>query len=145
MEIVKGGRLLDSLLWRYRLARGLEPYWDVLDRCAQDSPEAAKAQLATRMREQIRYFGNRPDALPEWREAARAKDKLEVWRLWPQLPILSKRDLRERYSPERIQKDYRVEGERSATGGSTGEPTPYLHDPQMLRAVTAAVFYTRLR
>ena len=78
--------------------------------------------LPTRLRDQLRLFAARPDALPEWREAARIDDPDAVWAAWPSLPILTKRDLRERFSARALQSQG-VEGQVSATGGSTGEPT----------------------
>jgi phenylacetate-CoA ligase len=38
-----------------------------------------------------------------------------------------------------------LQGTISATGGSTGEPTPYLHDPAMLVATTATRHFVRLQ
>jgi phenylacetate-CoA ligase len=101
--------------------------------------------LAERLVRQIQYFGNRDDALPEWREAARVTDIEEFWRLWPGLPIVDKQMLRSRFQPEEMQRRFRIEGRASSTGGSTGEPTPYLHDRAMQRHTTAQVAYARLR
>jgi phenylacetate-CoA ligase len=90
--------------------------------------------LRGRLLDQIRYFGTRADALPEWREAARIADPDELWRLWPELPILSKDQLRTTFAPAGIAERFGIRGRIGATGGSTGEPTPFLHDAATVRA-----------
>jgi len=94
---------------------------------------------------QLRYFGGREDALPEWCEAARITDPDELWRVWPSLPILDKATLRKRFEPQEMKTRFGLEGKLDSTGGSTGEPTHFLHDPEMSRAGTAARYYARLQ
>lgn len=133
------------ILWNaFFTARRLRPYWRELDRFAQLRPDAARDLMAARLLELIRYFGSREDALPEWREAARIHDPRELWRVWPSLPVVRKSDLTGRFHPSAL-RDLGIEGVVSSTGGSTGEPTPYLHPVEMLRATTATRMYQRLR
>src|SRR5688572_23677720 len=109
------------------------------------NPEAQRRLLAARLFAQIRYFGNREDALPEWREAARINDPDELWRVWPSLPILTKKALRDYFDADATKSRFGIDGMVRATGGSTGEPTRVLHDGGMLRATKAASTYTRIR
>jgi phenylacetate-CoA ligase len=102
-------------------------------------------ELATRLVNQIRYFGSRADALSEWREAASLKDPCDIWRIWNTLPILSKQDLKNRFDPSEMKVRFNLNGVGSTTGGSTGEPTPYFHDETMIRVATAARLYSRRR
>lgn len=108
----------------------------------------ARAQqqlLASRLLAQIRYFGARADALPEWREAARISDPEELWRIWPSLPILTKSMLNSRFDPVEMQQRFKLCGRVSATGGSTGEPTRFFLDTAMLRASRAVHMFTQLK
>ena len=138
--------MLSRALWNsYFAAKGLNRSWKDLDRHDTMRPDEARADLSGRLLRQIRYFGSLQNALPEWKAAARIEDPVELWRIWPSLPILKKDDLRERFHPSSIQKLVGPGGQVSSTGGSTGEPTPYLHDAAMLRATTASRIYSRLR
>ena len=65
----------------------------------------------------------------------RAIDDLDaLWDAWPSLPILTKADLRERFSARALRAQG-VEGQVSATGGSTGEPTTFIHDAASVRRI----------
>jgi phenylacetate-CoA ligase len=135
---------LSRTLWNaWSRWRGLDHYTAAIDACSAEDESAARRRIATRLLDRVRTFGARPDALPEWIEAARIRDPLELWRIWPTLPVVTKDDLRARFAPPRIQRDCGVRGEASSTGGSTGEPTPYLHDAPMLDATTATRLYAR--
>ncbi len=136
---------LVSRLWWHRYLRRNSRSWDELDQFQQLSPDRQRLQLGQRLLEQIQYFGKREDALPEWREAAAITDPLEVWRVWPQLPVVTKQMLNERFPAGEIQKRFRLKGRTDATGGSTGEPTHFFHDMRMLYTITAQVTYTMLR
>jgi phenylacetate-CoA ligase len=107
------------------------------------NPGEQRRELAGRLLAQVRHFGNREDALPEWRDAARITDPEDLWRLWPSLPILTKTTLQTRFPAAEIQQ--RFGGRINSTGGSTGEPTRFVHDAGMQRAVLAGNVYTRLR
>ncbi len=61
---------------------------------------------------------------------------------WPSLPILTKADLRERF-PARALRAQGVEGQFSATGGSTGEPTTFIHDAASVRRMNAVMHVAR--
>ena len=61
------------------------------------------------------------------------------------VPVLTRQLLRENFADLASTGLRLGRVQRVATGGSTGEPTPYLHDPGMLRAATAARLYSRLR
>ncbi len=100
--------------------------------------------MAKRLLAQIKYFGARADALPEWKECASIDDPDELWRVWESLPIIGKHELQTRFHPDKI-KALGITGESSTTGGSTGEPTPYLHDAAMCNATTAARLYSQMK
>lgn len=128
----------------YRRLKGLQPYREAVLRHRQMHADQARADLARRLMKQIKYFGNRGDALPQWRDAIRLEDAEELWRIWPKLPIVTKHDLQTRFSPDRMHNDHGVRGISSSTGGSTGEPTPYLHDRKMLTWATASRLSARI-
>ncbi len=136
--------MLSAALWRaYITAKGLRSAWDEIERCAALPPDSARIDLGSRLLAQVKYFGSRADALPEWREASRFRTGEELMRSWEALPILTKEDLKTRFHPSEMRSRLRIEGTVSATGGSTGEPTPYLHDPAMLRNTIATRLYCR--
>jgi phenylacetate-CoA ligase len=101
--------------------------------------------MGKRLLGQLQYFGNREDALPEWKHAASINSIEELWRMWPSLPILTKNDLQTRFHPQEIKERFNLSGIISSTGGSTGEPTPYFHDNRMLVAKHAASLYSQLK
>jgi len=138
--------MLRKALWSaFRWSRGLGPHLAELDRFAALRPDQARRELACRLLCLVQYFGNREDSLPEWREAARIRDPEELWRIWPSLPCVTKHDLQTRFEPQTMQRRFGLRGIISSTGGSTGEPTPYLHDRGMLQAMAATRLYTRLK
>jgi phenylacetate-coenzyme A ligase PaaK-like adenylate-forming protein len=110
---------------------------------AKIRPSEQRRALARKLLDQIQYFGQRADALPEWREAARIQDPDVLWRVWPSLPILTKKDLQERFPAAEIGQRFGIPGVVNSTGGSTGEPTRFFHDTTMIRKTQAVVFYTR--
>jgi phenylacetate-CoA ligase len=119
--------------------------WAELDEFPRLRPDEQRRQLGERLLAQVRYFAAREDALPEWVEAAKVRTPEELWKVWPTLPIVSKSTLRERFEPAEMKRRFGLEGKLDASGGSTGEPTRFLHDGEMLRAQSAAGYYTRLR
>lgn len=134
-----------SFLWhRVAARRGIFEWWREIEGFEALSPEARRADMGRRLLAQVKYFGARGDALPEWREAAAIEDAEELWRIWPQLPILSKQDLQTRFHPRELAR-IGIEGAASSTGGSTGEPTPFLHDNSMIAAMQAAKFHAHRR
>ncbi len=136
--------MLSRILWKgYIAARGMRKTWREIDDLQQADGTRARQILAGKLMAQIQYFGNRKDSIPEWREAARIQDPLELWKLWPALPILTKSCLRGDFNPARLH-EIGVDGAPSSTGGSTGEPTPYLHDHAMLLACAASRAYARI-
>jgi phenylacetate-CoA ligase len=135
-----------SLLYGADFARrGFRPLWRELDAFPRLSPAEARRDLGERLLAQLRRFAARPDALPEWREAARVPDAEALWEVWPSLPVLGKTELQTRFHPREMAARAGVEGRVSATGGSTGEPTPFVHDEAMARAAAATLYYTRVR
>src|SRR5438270_1544082 len=135
--------LVSRLWWRRYLHRNACP-WDELTLFQELAPDQQRAQLARRLLSQVQYFGKRDDALPEWREAARITDPNELWRIWPQLPVVTKQTLNDQFQPDEIRQRFGCQGRADSTGGSTGEPTHFFHDTQMLRAITAQVTYSML-
>jgi phenylacetate-CoA ligase len=134
-----------SSLWWNRSFRRHARSWDELETFPRLPAQEQQHELARRLLAQIRYFGNREDALPEWREAARIEDPQELWRVWPSLPVVTKKDLQSRFQPAEMRERFGLVGRLDSTGGSTGEPTPFFHDTAMLRASAAASNYTRVR
>lgn len=133
--------MLRSLLWTELIHR---KQWDRLINelrgYSSMQPELARKDMGERLLSQIHYFGSRADALPEWKKYSTIKDSEELWNIWESLPILSKDDLRDRFHPDKLI-SLGIKGEISSTGGSTGEPTPFIHDAQMLDANTATRLY----
>ena len=135
--------VLDRLYWRrYERQYDVPRVAATLEDFRRRSPGDARRLLAARLRDQLRYFATRPDALPEWRDAARIDDLDTVWRAWPSLPILTKADLRGRFSARALQANG-VDGQFSSTGGSTGEPTTFIHDAASVRRMGAVMHVAR--
>lgn len=105
-------------------------------------PEA-RLEMGARLLRQLQYFARRDDALPAWRDVARVRSVDELWEAWPSLPCVTKADLQTRFRAEELQAREQVTGQISATGGSTGEPTTYLHDRAMLRCTAACRYFAR--
>jgi len=138
--------LISSVFWRgFRWKNRLDGEIAALGEFARLRPDQARTRMAARLAETIRYFGNRADALPEWREAAKISDPDETLRLWPSLPVLTKRDIVERFPAAGMAARFGLSGRVNSTGGSTGEPTRFYQDTGMIRAGFAATLYARLR
>jgi phenylacetate-coenzyme A ligase PaaK-like adenylate-forming protein len=132
------------LWWRRILRRGGRSCAD-LEQFPSLSPDEQRRQLSNLLLAQIKYFGAREDAIPEWREASRINDADELWKIWPSLPIVGKDTLRRRFDSQQLKNRLGLGGKLDSTGGSTGEPTHFFHDPEMIRATTAASCFTRLQ
>ena len=137
-------RAISSLWWRRYLRRNATS-WADLDRFPQLRPDEQRKQLGERLLRQIRYFGARADALPEWREAARIDNPDDLLRIWPDLPVVTKNDLRTRFPAEEIGQRFKIPGQANCTGGSTGEPVHFFHDARMLRSIPAATTFSSIR
>lgn len=138
--------ILRRSLWTiYLKSKSVKPLWQETDKFQILDPQSARNQLSHLLLAQLKYFGFRADALPEWREAAAVSDPGKLWEIWPSLPVLTKADLQTRFDPQEIRSRFGVTGIISSTGGSTGEPTPYLHDPRMIYATTASRLYCRYK
>ncbi|MBI1737758.1 MAG: AMP-binding protein [Acidobacteria bacterium] len=135
-------RLASKLWWRNYLARSSRP-WNELEEFPALTPERQRRVLAERLLAQLQYFGNRADALPEWRDAARLRDPDELWRNWASLPVVTRSMLKSIFEPRQMQARFKLKGRCDATGGSTGEPTQFFHDPEMIRAGVSSNIYTR--
>jgi phenylacetate-CoA ligase len=136
-------RAISSLWWRRHLRRNAIA-WDELDRFPQLRPDQQRRKLGERLLQQIRYFGDREDALPEWREAARIDNPDDLLRVWPDLPVVTKNDLRTRFPAEEIGRRFNIPGQANCTGGSTGEPVHFFHDTRMLRSIAATVTFSSI-
>jgi phenylacetate-CoA ligase len=133
----------DRLYWqRYRRQYDLDGFEDAVGSFRRATPAEARRTMAGRLRDQLRYFARRPDALPAWRDAAAIADLDELWRVWPFLPVLTKHDLQSRYSARAL-RALEVDGVADATGGSTGEPTTFIHDAAFKRLLGAVTVFTR--
>jgi phenylacetate-CoA ligase len=138
-------RELGARLWWRRILRRDGRSCADLEQFPSLRPDEQRRQLSNLLLAQIKYFGAREDALAEWREASRINDADELWEIWPSLPIVDKDTLRGRFDSEQLKNQLGLEGKLDSTGGSTGEPTHFLHDPEMIRATTAARCFTRLQ
>ena len=133
--------ITEAFWWLYVRRNGLEVAWRELDRFEMLSPVESRRELGQRLLAQLHYFGNRADALPEWREAASIQDVEELWRVWPSLPILTKNDLVTRFHPREMAPRFGLKGKISSSGGSTGEPTFFFHDQPMIDVSVATSVY----
>jgi phenylacetate-CoA ligase len=137
-------RAISSLWWRRYLRRNATS-WTDLDYFPQIPPDEQRKQMGERLLRQIRYFGARADAIPEWREAARIDNPEDLLRIWPDLPVITKNDLRTRFPAEEIGRRFKIPGQANCTGGSTGEPVHFFHDAEMVRSIAAAVTFSSIR
>ncbi len=138
--------MISPLYWKMFLWKNkLWPEIRLLEQFQSLAPDVARREIARRLAAQIQYFGTRHDAFPEWKEASRIADADELWRLWPSLPVMSKRDLTARFDPHEIQQRYKLPGRVNATGGSTGEPTRFFQDHDAISAQVAATVFCKLR
>ena len=136
--------VLRAICWKtFVRSRGLSPYLAELDRHRHLSADEARQDIGRRLLDQLKYFAQRNDALPEWRQAARIDRIEQLWEIWPTLPCVTKQDLQTRFEAKALQDRLDIEGVISSTGGSTGEPTRYLHDRAMLAAAAAGRYYIR--
>src|SRR5579872_3027726 len=95
--------MLSSGYWHlYFWKNNFPRYWRELDAFRSMSPAETRRQMGARLLAQLRYFGDRADALPEWREAAHISDVDTLWRVWPSLPVVTKRDLVTRFHPREM-------------------------------------------
>jgi phenylacetate-CoA ligase len=133
--------LISKLVWRSYKRFAVCPI-EELDWFNSLGPADQREELAKRLLLQIRYFGQREDALPEWREAAKASPA-ELWKIWPTLPIIDKQTLNRQFAPTEMQRRFKLRGRISATGGSTGEPTRFFLDHAALRASRGLHLYTQ--
>lgn len=132
-----------TLYWKaHRIRRNTAKYWNILDSFTALPPEKAQAEMTNRLRETVKNFAARGDALPEWREISKIENADEFRAAWGALPILTKTDLQTRFHPSEMEK-IGVTGTPSSTGGSTGEPTPFLHDEEMVESCYATSLYAR--
>ena len=132
-----------SGLWWRRFARREACSWEELEQFPKCRPDERRRILSERLLGQVQYFGNRTDALAEWREAAKIRDPADLWKIWSTLPIVTKQTLQAQFPAEELQSRFRLQGTVRSTGGSTGEPTVFFHDTAMMRATNAASTYTR--
>ena len=72
--------VLDRLYWRrYERQYDVAGVAATLDDFRRRTPGDARRLLAARLRDQLRRFAARPDALPAWRDAARIDDLDALW------------------------------------------------------------------
>jgi len=136
--------LLTKLTWQAYKAFLARPI-DELETLGLLNPSAQRRQISSRLLAQIHYFGSREDALPEWRDAALIRQPDDLWKIWSSLPIMTKDLLNSAFEPSEMQRRFDLKGRINMTGGSTGEPTRFFLDTQMLRASRGSQLYSRLK
>jgi phenylacetate-CoA ligase len=136
-------QVISGLWWRRYLKRSATS-WDDLSHFPQLRPDEQRRELGERLLRQIRYFGTRADALPEWREAARIDNPEDLLHIWPDLPVITKNDLRNRFPAAEIGRRFNLAGQANCTGGSTGEPVHFFHDAQMLRSILGSITFSSI-
>jgi len=135
--------LLDRLYWaRYRRQYDVDRVARERDAFEAAAPADRRRAMAGRLQAQLRRFAARPDALPAWRHAAAIEDLDALWHAWPALPVVTKADLQGRFSARAL-RALGIEGVAGATGGSTGEPTTFIHDAATIRTNGAVTFLMR--
>lgn len=139
--------MLKKIYWKALLEwhPRLRGYLRGLDEFAASDPQRRYRWQVQRLQSQLRYFSSLPFADRTWKEAAKIADPKEFMAAWENLPVLSKGDLNSRFSAFAIQSQLPFRGRIDSTGGSTGEPTFFIHDREMAWAATAVRFYARLR
>ena len=135
---------LSAAFWALHGARNAPGDLLTLSRFPRLDPREQKRLMAARLLSRIRHFGARADALPAWRDAARLSSDA-LWEAWTSLPILTKQIVRDCYDPAEMRARFGLRGRAGSSGGSTGEPTHFLHDVPMIRASEAKSLYVRLR
>ncbi|HLO69045.1 MAG TPA: hypothetical protein VK188_18630 [Holophaga sp.] len=95
-------------------------------------PTGRRRELGRLLQAQLRLFSPLDGAYDEWRRLAREEDPECVLDAWSSLPIMTKKDQRERFPPQAIQAWLGGKGLLNSTGGSTGEPTFFVQDPGMV-------------
>jgi phenylacetate-coenzyme A ligase PaaK-like adenylate-forming protein len=136
-------RNLVARLWwlKYRIRESRS--WSELRQFPRLNEDQQRRDLASRLLAQVRYFGTRADSLPEWRQAASITDPLELWTVWPSLPVMTKQILRDRFHPKEMAPRFGLQGRESSTGGSTGEPVHFFYDWPMVKTGMALNIYCR--
>jgi len=134
--------MIQQIYWHWQRSRyQFGPVFMELSRHRSLQSGVARRDIGERLLSQIRYFGTRADALPEWRDASRVRNVEELWQIWPFLPILTKKDLNSRFVPEEMQDRFSLTGRANSSGGSTGEPTRVFHDDAMVRTCFSISMY----
>ena len=122
-------RALTLRYWaRHARNNGLPRVREALEDFRALSPGAQRRELGRRLLEQVRFFGGLEGALPAWQALAREGDPEVVLAAWHELPILTKAEQRERFPLDAIQDRLGAGSVLNSTGGSTGEPTFFIHD-----------------
>lgn len=105
---------------------------------------AQRDHLLHSLKDVLHRHSSLQGAPPEWTRALRQSNPLDFFKAWREIPVLTKTDLQSKFNPNALRRQGRT-GVEFSTGGSTGEPTRFLHDEGMLRAKSAARLYARLQ
>lgn len=135
--------MLSRIYWQaHRIRRKTATYWSTLDKFRSMAGPEARLETFRDLSLTLKHFAKRSDSFEEWRSAATVQDPDNFLEQWQELPIITKKDLQNRFNPERMQ-SIGVAGLVSSTGGSTGEPTPFVHNREMIETNYAASLYAR--
>lgn len=134
--------MLASATWKITLRKnGWSRLWTEWDAFAVSPPATQRKILSERMLDTLRFFGDRDDSLPAWRELGESASPEDVWSHWTSLPIVTKDDLRNRFDADTLQKRFDIDGRVNTSGGSTGAPTRFIWDSVSLRKRLALQYY----
>lgn len=134
--------MISQLAWKATLRRlHASNYWSEWDRFFELSISEQRSVMGLKMRDSLRRFGARDDAFPEWAELGNTGSIDDVWNHWSSLPIVTKKDLREKFDPDGIKSRFGVLGKIDTSGGSTGIPTRFLWDSPALEQRAAAQYF----
>lgn len=127
------GRLAWASFRHSKRVRG--PFEDI-QRFRKLEPDAQHLDLLRRLRETIDFFSRYAFANQEWESLARIQDPIEFAAAWRGIPILTKADLRTKFSPA-VLAAAGLSGQLLSSSGSTGEPTSFLHDRRKRAYISA--------
>jgi phenylacetate-CoA ligase len=106
-------------------------------------PEAQAHFIVELARRRLEKSACLPQAFPSWHKVSKVRRDADFIDAWAEIPLTTKNDLRNRFSPQELALPASRKHHKLATGGSTGEPTEFIHDDEMRASKAAAAVYFR--